>query len=259
MNVADYITSLTAAEARSGQNTKVKANKRTVGKTFIFGTGTPKSLSLGVGTEIGVLDQVTTITEKSGTVNVIRRYGKVILDEPYYDNTQKLVSYLWFRIEDLDFVKSPTTQVKPISNTKELQVIYAITTGGSRLRSTPSTLNLKNIVRTVPLGDIVGYTDFTTKQYLTVTFYKVFSATGKEIGWVGKNNVSQSKPQSQGLPKEKASGITEAEDPQSNESNSSLSVKSILIYVVVIIIVIILGIFGYRNFSKESRKEKQNR
>lgn len=258
MNVADYITSLTAAEARSGQGTKVKANKRTIGKSFILEKGTPKTLSLGVGTEIGVLDQVSTITETSGTVNFIQRYGKVLLDDPYYDDEQKLISYLWFRIQDLDFVKSATTTVKPVVNAKELSVIYANTVGGTRLRSTASTLNVSNIIRTVPLGDIVGYTDFTTKQYLTVTFYKVYSQTGKELGWVGKNNVSETKPQAQGLPKEKPTGITDAEDPQANEGSSPLSLSNILIYVVAIIIVIILGIFGYRNFSKEGRKEKKN-
>ncbi len=256
MNVADYITSLTAAEARSGQGTKVKANKRTIGKSFILEKGTPKTLSLGAGTEIGILDQVSTITEKSGTVNVIRRYGKVLLDDPYYDDEQNLISYLWFRIEDLDFVKSATTPVKPVVNAKELSVIYANTVGGTRLRSTASTLNVSNIIRTVPLGDIVGYTDFTTKQYLTVTFYKVYSQTGKELGWVGKNNVSETKPQSKALPKDVAPGITDAEDPQANEG-SSLSLSNILIYVVAIIIVIVLSILGYGKFFK-GRKEKKN-
>ncbi|MEA5402630.1 hypothetical protein VB776_06875 [Arcicella sp. DC2W] len=257
MNVADYISSLTSAEARSGQGAKVKANKRTVGKSFIFGTGTPKTLSLGLGTVIGVLDQVSTITEKSGTTSVIRRYGKVLLDEPYYDDSNKYVSYLWFRIEDLDFLVSATTQAKPVVDTKELKTIYAITTGGSRLRSTPSALNLSNLVRVVPYGDIVGYTNYESKQYLTVTFYKVFSSTGKELGWVGKNNVSENKPQSKGLPKETASGITDAEDPQAkSESSSSLSITSILLYVVAIIAVIMLGIGGYRKFGKKGEKAK---
>lgn len=256
-NVSDYITSLTTAEARSGQNSKVKSNKRTIGKSFILGTGTPKTLSLGAGTEIGVLDQVSTITEKSGTTNVIKRYGKVLLDDPYYDDTQKLISYLWFYIVDLDFVKSATTPVVPVVNTKELKVVYAISSGGSRLRSTPSTLNVKNILRTVPLGDIVGYTDYTSKQYLTVTFYKIYSATGKEIGWAGKNNISETKPVSKALPKDVAVGISDAEDPQAKETDttSKLSISMILVYVIAMVLVLVLGIGGYRKFANKEGKE----
>lgn len=257
MNVADYISSLTSAEARSGQGAKVKTNKRTTGKTFILGTGTPKTLSLGNETLIGVLEQTSTVTETINGANVIVRYAKVTLDEPYYDTSQKLVSYLWFKVEDLDFVVSATTQAKPVVNTKELKTIYSITTGGSRLRSTPSALNLTNLVSIVPYGDIVGYTNYESKKYLTVTFYKVFSSTGKELGWVGKNNISENKPQSKGLPKETASGITDAEDPQAkSESSSSLSITSILLYVVAIIAVIMLGIGGYRKIGKKGEKAK---
>lgn len=255
-NVADYISSLTSAEARSGQGAKVKANKRVIGKTFILGTGTPKTLSLGVGTIIGVLEQTTTITEAQNGVNVIARYAKVTLDEPYYDATQKLVSYLWFRVEDLDFVTSANTTANPVVNSKSLKTVYAITTGGSRLRSTPSALNLTNLVRVVPYGDIVGYTNYESKQYLTVTFYKVYSATGKELGWVGKNNISENKPQSKALPKDVAVGITNAEDPQASENGASLSFTSILLYVVAIIAVILLGIGGYRKFEKKGEKAK---
>ena len=263
MNVLDFITSLTSAEARSGQNSKVKTNKVTVGKSYIIQSGslvggvfkvnTLKKLTLAANVEVGVLDQISTITEKVNGVSVLVRYAKVLLDEPYLDDEEKLISYLWLKIEDLDFVASSNTVVKPVANNQELIVLYSTTVGGTRLRSTPSTLNLKNVIREVPYGDIVGYTDNQTQKYLTVTFIKVYNSKGIALGWVGKNNVSQVKPQSKALPKDNATGITEAEDPQSANTSEGLSFTSILYWFLGFATVIFFIVFGYRWYNK--RKE----
>jgi hypothetical protein len=252
MKLIDFLSTLTTTEARSGQNTKVKANKRSIGKSYLLGSGIPKTLSVGKNTPIGVLDELCTLTEKSGSANVIRRYAKVLLDDAYYDEERKLISYLWFKIEDLDFIESPSSSVKPVLNQKDLAVVYSNTVGGVRLRTSP-TLLPNTILRTVPYGDIVGYTDQVTKPYLSLRFLKIYSAKGIALGWVSQNNVTQTKPQAQGLPKETAAGLSPSQDPQAQKASAGLSIKAILRWVLGFLSIIGLSMLAYS--AHQRRKE----
>lgn len=254
VNVFDYITSLTAADARSGQNKHVKTNKQTTGKTALSGNVTVQTL--GSNYDVGVLDQIKRITERGTLVD----YAKVLLDVPYENAYGVNISYLWFRSSDLSFSDSPDTDVKPKkqdTNQTDLAVIYCTTTGGTNIRSAATTA-AKNVVRVVPYGDIVGYTDFAEKKYLTLTFIKVYSAKGVFKGWVSKKNVSQTKPVPQALPKGGTTGVTDKEDPQSGSTDTGLGIGTILMYVGIGLVVAWGAIVGL-TFYKHRKEVKDGR
>jgi hypothetical protein len=254
VNVNDFISSLTAADARSGQNKHVKTNKQTTGKTAL--SGNVSLLTFKANDDVGVLDQIKRITEKGTLVD----YVKVVLDVPYENAFGVPINYMWFKSLDLSFSDGPDVDVKPKTqdtNNSDLAAIYCTTTGGTNVRSTPTTVG-KNIVRVVPLGDLVGYTDFAEKKYLTLTFIKVYTSKGVFRGWVSQKNVSTKKPPAQGLPKGGTTGVTDGEDPQSGNNDSGLGIGTIAMYVGIGLVVAWGAIVGL-TFYKRRKEVKDGR
>lgn len=269
MNFLDYISGLTAADARAGQNQKVKANKLTTGyETVVNGIGGNGS-AFKNNDLLGVIQETVTVSVKASNGTIVKTaFTKVELDEPYYTTSSDLVTYLWFRTADISFADNTPVDVKPTStdSQKELVPIYSVAPSGIKLRPQPNTVTKE--IRIVAYGDIVGYTDLTTKIYLTTTFYKVYDQKGKAIGWVAKgtNFTSLTKPQSKALPKINTDGstdqgyadVTDKQDPQAGNSTSSINWLKVGGFALLILGGGYLIIKGIGSLIKNKRKDGDN-
>ncbi|MDI9880912.1 hypothetical protein [Flectobacillus longus] len=224
MNFLDYLTTLTTADTRQAQGRLVKVSATTAyGLTFIFSDAKPSVITYPKGALLGRIRQTTTVVDKTTKKTVA--YTAVDLDEPLLVDAvnQKYLTYLWFKPTELEFADNG--EQPRADNKTELVPLYCNTTSGVKLR--PEANTLKKELKIVSYGNIVGYTDKSTKKYLTITFLKVFDAKGKAIGWVASDYVSYSKPQSKALPKVDSSGesssviVSQDDDPQSGISDST--------------------------------------
>lgn len=262
MDFLDFMTSLTGAEAnaRAGQNAKVKAKVITngrsfiLGKTGIFGEDSPIISQFAKDQILGILQETVIISvPMTGSTKYQKVfYSKVTLETPFYDKDENYIEYMFFQSKDLAFVSSSAPIVATTPDAKILEPLYSVAVSGIKLREQP---NLTAKYRLISYGDIVGYTDNTTKTYLTTTFWKVYNAKGVAIGWVGKgdNFTSKTPPQAKALPNVKPDGTTDQsygaltpkQDPQGGNSSSGVSWTTVLAYSgggVILLYLIIKGI-----------------
>jgi len=258
MNFLDYLTTLTTADTRQAQGRLVKVSATTAyGLTFIFSDAKPSVITYPKGALLGRIRQTTTVVDKTTKKTVA--YTAVDLDEPLLVDAvnQKYLTYLWFKPSELEFADNGE-QPKKADEKTELVPLYCNTTSGVKLR--PEANTLKKELKIVSYGNIVGYTDKSTKKYLTITFLKVFDAKGKAIGWVASDYVSYSKPQSKALPKVDSSGesssviVTQDDDPQSGISDSTGA--GILKVVLYGFFFLLFGLFFYSMYR--AYKDKKN-
>lgn len=240
-NLLDYISNLTSADARSGQGKTVKANIKTSAYSKIVGGLGGIEKVFDKGDVLGVIQENSTakitFPSKTGQTNVA--FTKVSLNEPYFATNGTYVGYLWVQTSNIEFVNENAV-VQPVAEDNEsvvLEPLYATQVSGVKLRDAA---NLSSKYTLISYGDIVGYTDNTTKTYLTTVFWKVYSQTGKFIGYAGKgeNITSKIKPQAKALPRILSDGTTEqdyanvtiSQDPQSGNISASTAWWTYVLY-----------------------------
>ena len=257
MNFLDYLTTLTTADTRQAQGRLVIVSATTAyGLTFIFSDAKPSVITYPKGALLGRIRQTTTVVDKTSKKTVA--YTAIDLDEPLLVDAvnQKYLTYLWFKPTEIEFADNGE-QPKADEKT-ELVPLYCSTTSGVKLR--PEANTLKKELKIVSYGNIVGYTDKSSKKYLTITFLKVFDAKGKAIGWVASDYVSYTKPQSKALPKVDSTGgattviVSQDDDPQSGISDSTGA--GILKVVLYGFFFLLFGLFFYSMYR--AYKDKKN-
>ena len=272
MDFLDYMTSLTGAEAnaRAGQNARVKAKVLTNGRSFIlgksgvFGEDTPIISQFAKDQILGVLQETVTVSQLiTGSTKYQKIfYSKVTLEEPFYDKDENYIEYMFFQSKDLTFVSATAAAVvvSVPNSTTTLEPIYSNSVKGINLRKEASVTSKS--ISLISYGDIVGYTDNTTKQSLPYTFWKIFNAKGVAIGWVAKGEqyTSKTKPQAKALPKVNADGTTDqdyanatkSQDPQGGNT-STVNFTTILAYVLGGSLVLFLIIKGIASLIKKNK------
>lgn len=261
INLLDYLSLLTAADSRSGQNRLVSAIVQTLGYETVVGGLSGNSSSYKAAEIIGIIQDTATVSVKSSAGKIIKvAYTKIQLQEPYTTTSNELVSYLWFPTTQVQFADQTDKPVIPVtSDNRTLSPVYSEAPAGITVRQTASTLAKK--VKLVSYGDIAGYTDGTEKKYLTYTFWQLFDQKGRAIGWCakGKGFSSLTKPQAKALPKYDAKGettqdystVTNEQDPQAGNS-SGVNIWKIVAWVFGIVLVLWLGI---RALTKKTQKQ----
>jgi len=238
INFLDYLSSLTAANSRAGQNRLVSASVQTLGYESVAEGLSGNSSSYQAADILGIIQDTATVSVQSSTGKIVKvAYTKVLLKDPYNTPSDEVISYLWFPTKQIQFVETSDKSVAPVATDKTvLSPVYSEAPNGITLRASASTLSKK--IQVVALGDIVGYTNGIEQKYAAYIFWEIFDQKGKFIGWCakGKGLSSLSKPASSSLPKYDTNGettqdsppVSYQQDPQVDAGTTQLNIGKIL-------------------------------
>lgn len=262
INILDYLSSLSAADSRSGQGRTLKASIQTTGYTDIVNGLGGSTLRFEKDEVIGILQETgtakVTFPNKAGFQNVA--YTKVQLNTPFFEINGSYVGYVWVESSKIVFTDVSEKPLIPVNNSVALSPVYSDALKGITLRENANTISKE--ITTVAYGDIVGYTNGTEKKYLAYTFWQIFDQKGHPIGWCakGKGFSTLTKVQPKYLPKylpdgttnQPSANITYEQDPQSTVE-ITVDIGKIVLWTFGILLVLWVGI---KVLSKKSKKGK---